>query len=301
MAYIIENANVLKESELKKISLLIKDERIHSLNSSFKRFSYMRVDADSFVMTPSHIIFSPNIPCNTSFQQMKLFFTETFINRGSTMFLTYTSIEKEYLLKKSLQEMKKNLLNSPIDFTIGIRIPLNLLTPNLIRMCKKEKVPVIFVEVDVNSSFEHVPWGWVREAMFPYNSPLVPIFTTEKPKQRRSAQAQWTSILSSEKIPFIENELRENEPISAMNLSKIGIYPKKMGIHQGGEVSYNFYAKEDGMMGLGEKELFQKFPHKLMVTVHKGTVIRADTEVFFRPGYGEHVIIQTPSFFSIDS
>jgi len=300
MAYIIENANVLKESGLKQLSLLIKDERIHSIRPSFKKFSYMRLNAESYVMTPSHIIYCPEIPVDTSFPNMKQFFIDTFIVRGCTMFLTNTTIEKEHLLKKSLQQIKRNLLNSPIDFTVGVRISPSLLTPNFIRKCKKEKIPAIFVEIDSKSRLDLIPWGWIREAMFPYNSPLIPIFLDERERQRKSAQMRWTSIMNMEKIPSIEYELKAKEPISRTNLSKMGIYPKRLGIHQGGEVSYNFYLKADDRMEIEESKLFQEYLERLVVAVHRGKVIKAGANVFFRPGFGEHVIVDKPSFFYME-
>ena len=36
-----------------------------------------------------------------------------------------------------------------------------------------------------------------------------------------------------------------------------------------------------------------------MVTVHKGTVVRAGENVLFKPGNGEYVKVRTPSFFSL--
>lgn len=297
MAYIIENANLLKESRLEQMSFLIKDERIHSVRTSFKRFSYIRVHADAYIMTPPHIVFSPDIPSEPTIQKMKQFFIDSFINRGCTMFLTYATVDKEYLFQSAFKEMKKKLLNSPIDYTIGVKIPLHLLTPSLIRKCKKEKIPAIFIEIDAESSLEYVPWGWIREAMFPYNSPLIPIFTDEKVRQRKRTQNQWTSILKSEKIPFIDQELNMDEPISLLNLYKLGIIPQKMGIHQGGEVSYNFYLKNDAADHIEERDLYQNSNQQLIITVHKGTVIRAGADIIFRPGFGEHVIINTPSFF----
>lgn len=300
MAYIIENASLIKNSGLEQTSFLIKDERFHSVRTSFKRFSYMRLNANAYIMTPSHILFCPEIPSNTTFQRRKKFFIDSFINKGCTMFLTYAKVDKEYLLQSSLKEMKKQLLNSPVDYSIGIRIPLHLLTPSLIRKCKKLKIPAIFIDIDEDAAtLDTLPWGWIREAMFPYNSPLIPIFTAEKPRQQKIAQSNWTSILTKEKIPFIEKELSTDEPISLVNLCKLGIYPKKVGIYQGGEVSYNFYVKDELGSSLNNRELFKEFQQQLLITVHKGIVIRAGSEIVFRPGFGEHVIIDTPSFFTI--
>lgn len=302
MAYIIENANLLKEKRLEQLSLLVKDDIFRSFRPSFKKFSYMRVDANPFIMTPSHVLYYPTIPTNEPFQSMKDFFLEAFIKKGCTMFLTYAEVEKESHLKSAIKKRKKELMNSPVDFTIGVKVPLEFITPSFIRQCKREKVPAIFIEVDAESELETVPWGWIREAMFPYNAPLIPIFTDEKPRQKKVTESRWTSILTDEKIPHIAGELQEHGTISYKNLCKIGIHPVKSGIHQGGEVSYNFYKKDvdTDFDSISEEELFQNHHHQLTVTVHKGTVIRAGSKSFFRSGFGEYVTIKTPSFFKLD-
>jgi hypothetical protein len=297
MAYIIENAHVLKEDKLEQTSLLIKDKRIDSLRPSFKRFKYMRLDANSYIMTPPHILFSPKIPIDSSFQSMKHFYVNEFLNKGCTMFLTYAEVDKEYLLKPALKRMKTRLLNSPIDFVIGVKIPLGLLTTTFIRKCKREKIPAIFVSIEDDTNLETIPWGWLREAFFPYNCPLIPIIDSDKPRIQKRLLGKWTNIMSQEKIPFIQDELMADSPIEHENLCKIGIYPVKSGIQQGGEVSYNFYLKKDLPTSMEEPELFHKYMDKLLVTVHKGTVVRAGGNILFRPGFGEHVSIQTPSFF----
>ena len=40
--------------------------------------------------------------------------------------------------------------------------------------------------------------------------------------------------------------------------------------------------------------------NKLRITVHKGTVIKAGDQLNFQSGFGEHIIIKTPSFYTID-
>lgn len=298
MAYIIENADLLKKDGVERTSLLINGGRIQSIRPTFKRFTYMRMNASPYVMTSTHIILDKEVPFNDSFSRIREYYENTFLRKGCTTFLTYTEVDKEYLLKPKLQEKKKNLLNSPIDFIIGVKIPLRLLTPSFIRMCKKERIPILFVELEDRDTLENVPWGWVREAMFPYNSPLAPLFKQTTAKLRKQAHAKWIEILTKEKIPFIEKEIEEKIPLSHSTLCKIGVYPIKSNVHQGAEVSYNFYLKEDEANMIEESDLFLYHSHRLMITVHKGMVIRAGDDIMFRPGFGEQVVINTPSFYS---
>lgn len=296
MAYIIENANVLKSRGVEKTSLLIKEERIDSIKPSYKRFSYMRFDAEPFIMTPPHVIFDPDLPFESSFQQIKQYYIEQFIKKGCTLFLTYTTVEKEALLKRRLKTIKTKLLNCPVDFVIGIKIPIELLTPSFMRACKREKIPIVFIDIKNKAYLERVQWGWIREAMFPFNSPLVPMFETTKLKKQ--AKPFWLEIVRKEKIPHLEEDFSAKETLSYNSLCKIGIIPTKTYIHQGAEVSYNLYMKKDESNHVEQSELFLYHNDRLLYTVHKGVVIRADETVLFRPGFGEHVMINTPAFFT---
>ncbi|MFE8702228.1 hypothetical protein ACFYKX_16640 [Cytobacillus sp. FJAT-54145] len=297
MAYIIENANILKKKKLETTSLLVKDKRISSIRSTLKRYSYVRMNASPYVMTPPYTVFDPHIPFDKSFSEMKEYYISQFIKKGCTSFLTYTEVEQEYLLRDKLKSLKAHLLNSPIDFVIGVKIPIRLLTPDFIRKTKREKVPILFVEVEHSDELFDIPWGWIREAMFPYNAPISPVFKGDKPRDINKSKSIWKEIMEKEKIPSTKDEIREREPISFQNLCKIGILPLKSIIHQGGEVSYNFYEQSQEISNIEDSELFLYHNDKLLITVHKDTVIRAGDHVLYRPGFGEHVIINTPSFF----
>ncbi|MDZ5473250.1 hypothetical protein SM124_16145 [Bacillus sp. 31A1R] len=298
MAYIIENANLLKEKRIEKTSLLIKEARIASLQTSFKKFKYMKMNANSFIMTPPHIVLDSNIPLEKPFQEMKEYYINQFIKKGCTAFVTPVRVGQESMFQLQLKKWRGKLIGSPIDFIIGVRIPVRLITPGMIRKCKKEKIPVIFIEVQHVDELEQIPWGWIREAMFPYNSPLVPILMQGTERERKQAKHAWKEMMSREKIPSISEEIEELVPISYNNLCKIGILPLKSHIHPGGELSYNFYEVSRGIRNIDELQLFHYHNHRLVITVHKGSVIRAGEEVLYRPGFGEHVIINTPSFFA---
>lgn len=300
MTYIIENVNLLQNKRKERTSILIKEKQISAISDSFQRFSYMRLNGQPFIMTPPHIIFDPLIPLEKSFAELKTYFINEFIKRGSTVFLTYADVKWESMLSTTLKRLKTRLMNSPIDYVLGVRIPVRLLTPSFIRKCKKEKVPVLFIEVDEKDDLRNVPWGFIREAMFPYNSLLIPIFGGggSDRKERRAIVQQWKRILSAEKIPFAAEELLEKSVISSELSQRIGIIPIKSHIHSGGEVSYNFYLDCNEINKIEQSQLYLYHNHRLVVTVHKGMVIRAQDEVLFRPGFGEHVLINIPSFFS---
>jgi len=298
MAYIIENINLLKKDKLEKMSILVKDERVHSINSRVKQYSYQKMNAGGYITTTPHILLDSKLPSIQTFPEMKSYFTENFIKMGCTAFLTYVPVYQERQLKASLKQLNTKLLSSPIDYITAVKIPLSLLTPSFLRAAKKEKIPAVFIDLTSMETLKEKPWGWIREAMFPYNSPLVPIFSIENDRERKHAKQLWNGIMVENKIPFIKDELLERVPISKGDLQKIGILPLKSHLHPGSEVSYNFYLKSQETNIIDEMRLFLYHNDKLLVTVHKGAVIRAGDRTWFRPGVGEHVIIKTPNFFS---
>jgi hypothetical protein len=258
----------------------------------------MKMNAESFIMTPSYVLLDSSIPLNASFQEFRKYMIENFLLKGCTTLLTHISVSYESELVKKKNDTKTALINSPIDFLISVKIPLRLLTPSFIRKCKKERVPAIFIEVDDLEELEKIPWGWIREALFPYNCPLVPIISSEIKKDAKRALSKWKVIMESEKIPAILEELRENQPLSPLVLNKIGLYPQKASLLHGAELSYNLFLKAREIMNVDEVALFLYHSNRLVVTVNKGKVIRAGDEVLFKPGYGEYVRVRTPSYFA---
>ncbi|MGN7400523.1 hypothetical protein ACTHO0_11765 [Cytobacillus praedii] len=299
MTYIIENATILKERRMTKASLLIEKGKILSIRPDYKRYRFIRMNASSFIMTPTSTLLNKEFPLDLTFQELKHYFINEFILKGCTTFITVAKINHEHELSKEIKRVHTRLLNSPIDYIIGVRIPSRLLTPALLRKCKREKVPAIFVDIHHVDELAALPWGWLREAMFPYNSPLIPIFVNSDEKERNEAKIKWKRVMEKEKMPSINEEIAENEPVPYPILKKIGIFPKKSSIHQGLELSYNLYLKSREIRNIEEAELFHYHRHMLVHSVHKGEVIRAQDYIDFRPGFGEHVKIDTPSYFTI--
>ncbi|ESU30365.1 hypothetical protein G3A_22505 [Bacillus sp. 17376] len=298
MAYIIDNVHLLKGQAFTETSILVEDQRIISTTSKFERYNYMRMDADNYIMTPTHVLFDTNIPIKESFKERKEYYLRNFILKGCTVVFTTVKIQFERQLEEELKQAKSNLLDSPIDFVLGVSIPPRLLNPGFIRKCKKMKVPAIFLEIDEMNSLKTMPWGWIKEALFPYNCPVIPILPESKHNKGRQLQLNvWSDLMKKEKVPAVYEDLANPGPVSRSILKKTGIFPEKSNLHSGGELSYNLYNISPETKYRDEHGLFFQSNH-LEVTVDKGKVIRAGAEVYYRPGKGENVIIKTPGFFT---
>jgi hypothetical protein len=299
MTYIIEKAMILKEKQLIASSILVQNDRIASLKSDFKQYTFMRMNAESYIMTPTYCLLNKDFPLNLSADDLKEYLINHFLLKGCTCYFTCIHLSLENELSQKMDLMKKLLLNCPIDYLIGVRIPLSLLTPSLIRKCKKEKIPALFIDIDNPDQLDEIAWGWIKDALFPYNCPLIPVISTHDKKEARGALSKWIGIMAKERIPAILEEIEENTPLSKNILNKIGLYPHKSSLMHGTELSYNLYLKETAINIVDEQELFHYHGDRLVITVHKGQVIRAGKEVLIKPGNGEHVKVRTPSFFSL--
>lgn len=299
MTYIIENVHLLKGQARVDTSLLVEGARILAARPAFQQYKYMRMDADSYVMTPTHVLYVPGFPLTLSFKERKDYYLNNFLMRGSTLVLTTVKIQFERELEQKLKQAKDAFIDSPIDYVISICIPPRLLTPSFIRKCKRAKVPAIFLKLIDMAELERIPWGWVKEALFPYNSPLIPIFPESKNKKGKTAMLQlWSEKVKKERVPAVHTDLAELCPVPRPVLKQIGIFPNKSNLHSGGELSYNLYYRNSETALLDEAGLFTEQMHNLAVTVNKGVVIRSGSEVYYRPGKGENVIINTPGFFT---
>lgn len=298
MPYIIENANILKGNQLIKNSIFVDKNHISAIASNFKKYRFMKMNVDSFIMTPSYALLDSRIPLLGQPELLKKYITKEFILRGCTTFLTYFNVSNERELVGKLIHVKKTLINSQIDYLIGVRIPLRFINASLMRRCKKEHIPAIFIEIFDQNEFDRIPWSWIRDALFPYNCPLIPVLSEGIKGEKPALMAKWVGTMKKEKIPFINEVIQENTPMSPMVLNKIGLYPQKSCFMHGAEISYNLYLMNKDTKNIDEHQLFLYHKDRLAITVYKGNVIRAGKVVLSMLGNGEHVKVKTPSFFS---
>lgn len=302
MTYIMENVALVQNNTLIRTNCLIERKQISFLGPIVRNYRYMKMNVEPFIMTAPHVLFVPEIPVDHDIIVQREFFCNRLIKKGCTIFLTYVNINFQFEIQEKLEGLKNKLFNSPLDFAIGIKIPLRLLTVKLMRECKRKKIPAVFVVIEKAEQLEEMPWGWIKEAMFPHNCPLVPVFLEDKlSNEYKRTKMLWQSITSKHRIPSLLNELNERQPLTKLELAKIGVFPYKGSIHHGAEVSYNLYQYRGEINSFQEKAIFKGHQDKLMITVHKGTVIRAGEVVKFQPGYGEHLQFVKPSYFLIET
>ncbi|MCU9613704.1 hypothetical protein OEV98_09035 [Caldibacillus lycopersici] len=295
MTYIIENANLYKQNRLENTSLLVDEGKILSVQQSFARYRYMKMNAQNFLMTSTHVFYMDGLPVVDDSFSSKNYFINKFLLHGCTTLLVSTPlIQYVHEIESEVYCIREFFEKCPLDFTIGVRIPIENFSVQMVQKCKRAKIPAIFIEIDNPKWLYKIPWGWIREAMFPYNCPLIPI-TNETGDNREKLLQLWNTMLTREKIPHIDKPLQEQTPLSLDVLKKIGIYPMKGYLQAGGELSYNLYLTEKEPIINELTNDFLNLP--LAITVHKGDVIRVGKKIYYHPKKGEELIISRPSFF----
>ncbi|MBW3113312.1 MULTISPECIES: hypothetical protein [Bacillaceae] len=198
---------------------------------------------------------------------------------------------------KELKNRKATMINCPLDYTIGLRISDNLITPNIIRSCKRHRVPVIWIEMDDAGKFKDIPWGWIKGLLYDYPITFVPFFTTNIDIKTKMKHLKiWQQSMENEGIPHIPHEIPLKVPLELNILKKIGIYPLRGNFLVGGEISYNLYMKP-GDTGT-EPLSFHYDQLVLKCTMNKGKYQYVNSRGHFYPGAGEELIIQTPGYFT---
>jgi len=302
MTYIIEQANILKDDKVVKNSILIKNNQIEYMSSDLTRLNFVRMDLSKFLLTPGHVMMNFSLATHMPFQRYKEYISENYLRKGCTTLLVICSVLRVREIEDVVKRTKSYMLNSPIDFYIGLQIPLKLLTPTVIRICKRLNIPIVIVEIDDEKKLATMPWGWIKEAMYPYFFPIIPSWKLEKSFLRGKSHLQlWKKITTQNRIPSIHDCPIENKPLSKDILTRIGIYPDKGELRVRGEVDYNLYDLNEISYTVDEKPVVDYDNHIPSITVHKGKLLKIPSQVFFYPGFGKECKVKLPGHFMANS
>jgi hypothetical protein len=293
--YIIDDAHVVKNGRTERCSLVIDGNRIDYISERAGFYRWMRMEADAFWLTPGHVMLDFSLQSPRSFSEFKRYMQEHFLAKGCTSLLAVCDVPYERQLPQALQKLRQHLLNSPIDYFIGVKTRLRTLTPSFVRACKRHKIPAIFVELEGQERLEDIAWSWLYETFVSYPAALIPYWKEEPPKR---AHERWRELLAAHRIPFIPFPLQERAPLSLDVLKKIGIYPQKGDVRIGGEVDYNLYARPRSSEPVAETAVVDYDKHVPIVTVHNGKVMKAGEQIFFHPGFGRERTVEAPGMFA---
>ncbi|WP_064091034.1 hypothetical protein [Rossellomorea aquimaris] len=296
-AFVIDKANLVKDSKIVQSSILIENNKISAMKDSFTYYAFMKMRVDPFIMTPVHVMCDLELPLKQEFSSLKNYFINEFISKGCTTILTSFSLQYEYQFLEKLKEKRTSLLNSPLDYTLGISVPADLITQNTVKLCKDHKIPIIWVALDNIEQLKKIKWGWIKGLLYNYPITFVPFFTTNIDKKLKMKHLKiWQKMMKNERIQHFSDEIQQKTPLPMEQLKKIGIYPHRGNFIVGGEISYNLYMRKENSSN-EEHSTFKYEDHVLKCTMNKGKCFYSFNQGYFYPGVGEEIIIHTPGYF----
>lgn len=296
MPYIIDEAHLVKNQRIERCSLVVDGNRIDYISGQTKQYQWIRMPVREFLLTPGHVMLDFSFQQPRTFSEFKQYVQHHLIARGCTTLLAVCDVVYEKQLPKALQQLRQHLLNSPIDYFIGVKIPLRTLTPSFVRTCKRLKIPVIFIDLQGDEVLHDIPWSWIYEALYAYPLTFVPHWMNNE--RSKKLEALWCEVLYANRLPFVPFSLQERTPLSLDVLKKIGIYPQKGDLRIGGEVDYNLYEHELLSRLVAQNEIVDYDNHVPVITVHKGRLLKVQEQFFFYPGFGKERTIRAPGMFS---
>jgi hypothetical protein len=254
------------------------------------------MEIGEMIVTPGHVMVDFSFQQPRTFAQFKQYVQQSLIKNGCTTLLAVCDVPSERELASALRKLRQHLLNSPIDYFIGVKVPARMLTPSFVLACRRWKIRVIFVEIEESDVLHSVPWYWIADIMKTAPLTFVPCWLNEKRMKRQ--EAAWRNLLAMHHIPFIPFPLRERTPLGLNVLKQIGIYPQKGDLRIGGEVDYNLYRKEAMSRLVAETLIVDYDNHVPVITVHKGRLLKVENQLYFYPGFGTERIIRAVGMFA---
>lgn len=290
MTYIIENASTSlcgKENR----SYLIEGSKVAYTSTHFAQYTFMRMNTDNFIVRPGHVMIDMSVIKISNFNNFKerMKFLQEI---GCTTVISAFDISYESQFVSELKKAKHALINSTIDFVIGLKIPLRKLTPTLMRKCCQYDVPILFTEINEIADIYRVQWQRIREELYRYRVFIIPVWKVDlSTRNFNRLQTNWLNILAQNKIYTQKASPKELTPLSKQFLLTLGLYPNKGSLHTGSDADYLLYFKD--------KLINQIHFHtdKPEVVIVKGVVKKAGQKIYLEPGSGKEITIKVPSKF----
>ncbi|HET7629274.1 MAG TPA: hypothetical protein VFK44_12950 [Bacillales bacterium] len=291
--YIIKGAETTRDSAL---AFLADGGKVACITEYLRYLKHVRMNCDGFAIRPGKVAVDGTLLQLDDYKER----LTQWQRKGVTTVLVLCDIEKDADLRESLKHARHRLINSSIDYVIGVSYPMRKITPSFIRLCKREKVPFLLARVYEESDVSAVAWEWIRDAQFPYRFPIVPDFGTCSSYDRstKSPLSDWLETAKHNQIRTWAGFDNECPMLSKKALRMIGIAPLKGELRAGGDLDYVLYrrgrlADPNELPYHEEGDNQERNPD---VVVLRGRLMKAGKTVYYRPGYGKEIPIRVPGF-----
>ncbi|WP_085523559.1 hypothetical protein [Tuberibacillus sp. Marseille-P3662] len=253
------------------------------------QLNLLRVEAADVDLQPGLVYYEPKVGSFTDFNQQKIWYKH-LIGQGVTTLLTTFKVRRPKEFKTKLQQARHRMINCPVDFVIGALTDVNRLTPELYRLCAKEKLPFIVVSFSNDTDLYNKPWQWIRDAVNDYQPVIFIEHDQVQPlssRKLRKIQRKWLSFAQGLNLNVFSPP-HKCKAIHPSVLKALGLYPFKGALSSGSDCDY-YIESFDGRGNLhydGEEEMD-------IVTL-RGRVLKAANQYFYHPGYGQELTVRKP-------
>ncbi|WP_078553287.1 hypothetical protein [Bacillus alkalicellulosilyticus] len=288
MKYILANVDKQEDGQFQRRSYFITDQTVSYVNKEINKLKFTRVNVDGFYLQAGSVMNDFSL-CNETEYCVFKEKTKQLIAKGCTTVVTFCEIQNEKVFTSQLQQAKHRMINAPIDFVIGVRTDISTLTPTFIRLCKRNKVPIVLVDFKGYEDFDGTPWQRIKEAMMMYELQIIPMWDKMGLSNREMNKYQqiWESYSTYFRIPTSIDFQDNHTPYQKAQLKKCGLFPKKGALLVRSDADYCLYSNEIETEDNPEPE----------IVVLRGVVLKAGDSFYFKPGFGREVKVVVPGHF----
>lgn len=292
MCYIMDRVGILKKDRIEQATLLVNHNKIEFIRQSMDNIKFMRMDLSSYLITPGYVMLDFSLHSLLPFQDFKQRITQ-YLKKGCTSLLTVVDVHYEKELVSSVKQRRHLMINSPIDYYMGIKLSLKSLNQSVLRKCKQQQISIVLIEINKDDRLDAKSWGWIRDAMFSNPITLIP-YTSDKtlsPLKKHRLLQDWIRIMKEHRLSSLDEFLEEGSPLSKDVLMKLGIYPVKGDIRVGSKLNYNLYRLDELKFHTNGKPIINQNEILPTFTSHNGKLININGDISFLPGKGEECFI----------
>ncbi|WP_221565190.1 hypothetical protein [Alkalihalobacillus sp. TS-13] len=294
MEYILENVWTTDKDPRQK-HVHIKNNVVCYVSERPLKMKCLTVNSAGLNVIPGHILRQFEI--NEINEETLLTQCEELVLQGCTAIVTAFPLKYTKEFVPRLEDFRKQLAIFPIDYVIGLQMPMTRISPSLIRTCQKHKIPFINAIVEQEEDLETVIWEWIRNVNFPYTIPIVADWSQLPVHEKRLVQLKekWNRICKEKSICTIDAFPDEGERFTKEQLQGLGIYPKKGSWVSGCDVDYLIYKENISV----DEEQILKYDgsNNPDIVVQNGKVIKAGNEIHLEQGAGRELRIIRPGIF----
>ncbi|WP_017755570.1 hypothetical protein [Calidifontibacillus oryziterrae] len=296
MNYIIDHANFVSDNGITIRSFFIDNNKIVYYGRSLEKYKALQMNVSSYFMTPGYVFCDFQLSSISSLQQFKDRLKH-LIKKGCTTIIIPWRIHYESEFQKKIKQARHAMINSTLDYVIGVHLSVEKLTPTIVRLCKRNKVPFIVVDIPQSANIYSIPWGWLREAQYQYQIPIYPLWVGTDDKIVKEQRDLWEKSASLNRIPTYIHFPKSETPLSKVILKQIGLYPRKGELLIGNDLDYNLFIYGEEHEKVEDCNKLDYDKSNPIITVHKGRLLRVQDEMNYFPGFGVELIIDIPGLF----